>query len=315
MLCGLVFLTTEAGWWGCQLQFTVHMFSLLCSVRSLTRTTYCSQDSRWQSFLCDLGIVSALMRVFFSLKLTLLLCCSPLALSFARMSACSFPDIPQWAGIHSRTALLQLAVGLWPGLGAWGFDVPVGRIGRQRGRQPAYGHDLKPALWRQPVWVFLFLHSSWSSAFQRPCLLCLSVLLGSGPVFLRLRWSPRWLPIGEYIDPCFLWTSLSNHSQDEGLLHCVILCVSNREGRDCDMDVDVSYVRYPGLWHVRWEEGKRALRQPVLKLTGQLPVLMYKTASFQPVLGETLQPGLHGMVWHAPELVCLHHNLGVPPLT
>ena len=55
---------------------------------------------------CDLGIVSTLMRVFFLLKLTLLLCCSPPAPSFARMSACSLPDIPQWAGIHCRTALL-----------------------------------------------------------------------------------------------------------------------------------------------------------------------------------------------------------------
>ena len=53
--------------------------------------------------------MSALMRVFFSLKLTLLLCCSPLAPSFARVSACSFPYIPQWAGIHCRTALLIAA--------------------------------------------------------------------------------------------------------------------------------------------------------------------------------------------------------------
>ena len=27
------------------------------------------------------------------------------------------------------------------------------------------------------------------------------------------------------------------------------------------MDLDVSYVRYPGLWHVWWEEGKCALGQ------------------------------------------------------
>ena len=49
------------------------------------------------------------MRVFFSLKLTLLTCCSPLAPSSARMSACSLPNIPQCAGIHCRTALLVVA--------------------------------------------------------------------------------------------------------------------------------------------------------------------------------------------------------------
>ena len=49
------------------------------------------------------------MRLFFSLKLTLLTCCSPLAPSFARMSACSLPNIPQCAGIHCRTALLVVA--------------------------------------------------------------------------------------------------------------------------------------------------------------------------------------------------------------
>ena len=49
------------------------------------------------------------MRVFFSLKLTLLTCCSPLAPSFARMSACSLPNIPQCAGIDCRTALLVVA--------------------------------------------------------------------------------------------------------------------------------------------------------------------------------------------------------------
>ena len=76
----------------------IWLFSLLCPVRSLTRTTCCFRNSRWFSSLCGLGIVNTLMRVVFSLKLTLLACCSPLALSFARMSPCSFPDIPQWAG-------------------------------------------------------------------------------------------------------------------------------------------------------------------------------------------------------------------------
>ena len=115
-------------------------------------------------------------------------------------------------------------------------------------------------------------------------------------------------PIGEYMDPCFLWISLSSHNRGEGLLHRVISCVSTREGRDCGMDLDVSCVRYPGLWHVWRVEGECVLRQSVMKRTA---VLMHKT-SFQSVLGETLQPGFHGMVWHAPELVCLHHNLVVP---
>ena len=122
-------------------------------------------------------------------------------------------------------------------------------------------------------------------------------------------------PIGEYMDPCFLWMSLSNQSQGEGLLHRFILCVSIRERTDCGMDIDVSYVRYPGLWHVWWEEGKCALGQSVVKLAAQLLVLMDKTVSFQPVLGETFQPGFQGMVCQALELFCLHHVLGVPPLT
>ena len=52
-----------------------------------------------------------------------------------------------------------------------------------------------------------------------------------------------------------------------------------------------------------------------VKLTAQLLALKDKTASFQPVLGETFQPGFHGMICHALELFCLHHVLGVPPLT
>ena len=32
-------------------------------------------------------------------------------------------------------------------------------------------------------------------------------------------------PISEYMDPCFLWLYLSNHSQGEGLPTCTILCV------------------------------------------------------------------------------------------
>ena len=117
------------------------------------------------------------------------------------------------------------------------------------------------------------------------------------------------------MDPCFLWISLSYHSQGDGLLYRIILCVSFREGRDCGMDLDVSYVRYPGLWHVWWEEGKCALGQSVVKLAAQLLALMDKAASFHPILGETFQPGFHGMVCQALELFCLHHVLGVPPLT
>ena len=62
-------------------------------------------------------------------------------------------------------------------------------------------------------------------------------------------------------------------------------------------------------------EEECALGQSVVKLTSQPVALMIKTASFQPILGETLLPGFHGMIWHSSELVCLHQNLGVPPLT
>ena len=47
------------------------------------------------------------------------------------------------------------------------------------------------------------------------------------------------------------------------------------------MDLDVSYVRYPGLWHVWWEEVKCALGQSVVKLAVQLLALMDKTADKQ----------------------------------
>ena len=45
------------------------------------------------------------------------------------------------------------------------------------------------------------------------------------------------------------------------------------------MDLDVRYVRYPGLWHVWWEEGKCALGQSVVKLAAQLLTLMDKTVT------------------------------------
>ena len=122
------------------------------------------------------------MRVTFSLKLTLLAYCSPLAPLFARISACSFPDIPQWAGIHCRTALLVAATccRALVRFGSLWFWYAC-RMERVSGIQLVYIHDLKPALWRQPVWGLLFLHGNWSRAFLRPCLLRLSVLLGSVP--------------------------------------------------------------------------------------------------------------------------------------
>ena len=45
------------------------------------------------------------MRVFSSLKPTLLLCCSPLALSFARMSACSFKKADEFLKLLSPKKL------------------------------------------------------------------------------------------------------------------------------------------------------------------------------------------------------------------
>ena len=64
-----------------------------------------------------------------------------------------------------------------------------------------------------------------------------------------------------------------------------------------------------------WKKESVLWGQPVVNLAGQLLTLMNKTASCQPVLGKTLQPGFRGMVWHEPEPVCLHRNFGVPPLT
>ena len=46
--------------------------------------------------------------------------------------------------------------------------MPAGRRGRQRGIQLVCRRDLKPGLWRQPVWGLLFLHGNLSSAFPRP---------------------------------------------------------------------------------------------------------------------------------------------------
>ena len=64
-------------------------------------------------------------------------------------------------------------------------------------------------------------------------------------------------------------------SQGKRLLHCVILHVSTKEGRDRGMDLDVSYVCNPGLSRV-WQEGEYAMQQSVLKLKGQLLILMQK---------------------------------------
>ena len=45
MLCGLVFLTTGAGWWGCQLQFAVHMTVQSVMSSAVPRTTGGSHPS------------------------------------------------------------------------------------------------------------------------------------------------------------------------------------------------------------------------------------------------------------------------------
>ena len=114
----------------------------------------------------------------------MLACCSPLAPSFVRMSACSFLDIPQWAGIHCRTALLVAATccRALVRFGSLWFWYACRMERAQRGIQPVCGHDLKLALWRQPLWGLLFQHGNWSGAFQRPCLRRLTVLLWRGPV-------------------------------------------------------------------------------------------------------------------------------------
>ena len=69
------------------------------------------------------------------------------------LSACSLPNIPHWAGIHCRTALLVAATSCRAlvRFGSLCFYMPAGRRGRQRGIQLGCSHDLKPALWRQPV--------------------------------------------------------------------------------------------------------------------------------------------------------------------
>ena len=75
----------------------------------------------------------------------------------------------------------------------------------------------------------------------------------------------------------------------------------------------VSYVRYPGLLRVWREKEDCALGQSVFETDSSASCSHAQNCFF--FLGETLQPGFRGMVWHAPKLFCLHHNLGVPPLT
>ena len=152
------------------------------------------------------------MRVFCSLKLTLLACCSPLAPFFTRMSACSFPNIPWWAGIHCRTALLVAATccralvrfgSLW----FW----HACRTERASERNTTCLQSWSEACTMEADRMRASV-SNWSSAFQRPCLLRLSVLLGSGPVYLPLRWSPRSLLTHRWIHGSMLPVDISQQS-------------------------------------------------------------------------------------------------------
>ena len=61
--------------------------SRLWPVRSFMTTTCCHRSRKWKSSLSEHCPRAALMRVFFSRKVTLLSCCPPLAPSLASSSA------------------------------------------------------------------------------------------------------------------------------------------------------------------------------------------------------------------------------------
>ena len=83
--------------------------SRLWPVRSLMTTTCCHRSRKWQSSISVHCPRAALMKVFFSRRVTSS-CCFPLAPSLASLSAFSFPGRPQWAGTHCRTIHLWLQV-------------------------------------------------------------------------------------------------------------------------------------------------------------------------------------------------------------
>ena len=71
--------------------------------RNLLTTTCCHRSRKWKSSLSVRWPRAALMKVFFSRKVTLSSSCHPFVPSLASSSAVSLPGRPQWAGTHRGT--------------------------------------------------------------------------------------------------------------------------------------------------------------------------------------------------------------------
>ena len=113
-ICHCIFITL-AHFWGASLEFSVHilLFSLLWLALSLNIMTCSALVSAWKApCLLKFGCCSvhffcwfAFIMTFASFKFTLVSICSWSDPSFSKLSATSFPTIPQCAGIHGMVTL------------------------------------------------------------------------------------------------------------------------------------------------------------------------------------------------------------------
>ena len=121
--------------------------SRLWRVRSHMTTTCCYRSRKWKSSRSLHSPRAALMRVFFSWKVTLLPCYLPLAPGLASSFAFSFPGIPEWAGTHCVASRLCCTTS-WRLSAAWGWwwhDLGWDEEGEDNGARPGEGE------WRWPA--------------------------------------------------------------------------------------------------------------------------------------------------------------------
>ena len=320
MICGLIIFTTDSDRWECQLKLEVHTTAQSVISGTIPHQTNFMLPGHqvivislwsWRRERSGESLLFPQADIAFMLFSSGTLLCVAVRILI---------DNPWWAGFHCRTALPVAAndCKALPRFGSVWFLICL---------KDGEGVREEDNLLAVMIWSLHYEGSLYESSCF--CTVVGAVLSNSQACCGSLSHGKRTsipappLVTGLDADPSVnTWIHASLHmshsiSRHERLLRCAILCVSIKEGRDCGTHVDVISFLCPLTRALTFLAGRRGVcsGQSVVRLTGQLLALVNKTASVKSVLGETLQPCFHRMVWHTPKLLNLHQDLDVPPLT
>ena len=150
---------------------------------------------------------------------------------------------------------------------------------------------------------------SWRSAFWQLCLLWLSVFLAAPPLATVMLSDPS---VNTWNDAsCGGLSAIIASVRDWFILSA---CMSPSERKQT-----LVWALMPVMSVTQGSEMSDGKRESVfwgsLSWNWWIGFLLLRTKLLLVALGETLQRDFHEIIWHVSELVCLHLNLCIPPLT